>query len=82
MIVETNRTVEFRGIPYDASHGSPFDRGSADSYYGRFPSPHKYPNGTGNAPRVEGHDMSLAEMKAYYAGYEHNEQFGDKKSWD
>jgi hypothetical protein len=82
MIVETNRTQEFRGISYDASHGSPFDRGSADSYYGRFPSPHKYPNGTGRAPRIEGHDMTLAEMKAYYAGYEHNEQFGDKKSWD
>jgi len=82
MIVDTNRTQEFQGMIYDASHGSPFDRGSADSYYGRFPSPHKYPNGTGRAPRVEGHDMSLAEMKAYYAGYEHNEQFGDKKSYD
>lgn len=81
MIVETNRAQEFQGITYDATHGSPFDRGSADSYYGRFPSPHKYPNGTGNAPRIEGHDCTLAEMKAYYAGYEWNEQLGDKKSW-
>ena len=82
MIVETNRTQEFRGIEYDATHGIPFDRGSADSYYGRFPSPHKYPNGTGNNPRIEGHSMTLAEMKAYYAGYDYNEQAGDKKSWD
>jgi len=81
-MVATNPTVEFRGITYDASHGSPFDRGSADSYYGRFPSPHKYPNGTGRAPRVDTYDMSLQEIKAYYAGYEQNEEYGDKKSWD
>ena len=28
-------TIEFDGIDYDARHGGPFDRGSADSYYGR-----------------------------------------------
>jgi hypothetical protein len=82
MIVETDRTQEFQGITYDASHGSPFDRGSADSWYGRIPSPHKYPNGTGNKPRIEGHDMTLAEMKAYYKGYDYNEQFGGKKDYD
>ena len=82
MIVETPRTVEFRGITYDASHGSPFDRGSADSYYSRFPSPHKYPNGTGRAPRIDTFDMTFDEINAYYAGFEHNEDFGDKKSWD
>jgi len=82
MIVETDRTREFQGITYDASYGSPFDRGSADSWYGRFPSPHKYPNGTGNKPRIEGHDMTLAEMKAYYKGYDYNEQFGGKKDYD
>jgi len=32
---------------YDTSHGSPFDRGSADSYYGRWRSPHK--GGSGGA---------------------------------
>lgn len=81
MIIDQARTVEFQGISYDASHGSPFDRGSADSYYGRAQSPHKYPNGTGNAPRVEAPEMTLAEMRAYYKGYEYNEQFGDKKNW-
>jgi len=81
MIVEQTRTVTFRGVTYNAEHGSPFDRGSADSYYGRPQSPHKYPNGTGNAPRVEAQDMTLAEMAQYFRGYEYNEQFGDKKSW-
>lgn len=81
-MINEMQTIEFEGIVYDASHGSPFDRGSADSYYGRPQSPHKYPNGTGNAPRVEAQDMTLAEMRAYYRGYEYNEQLGDKKNWD
>ena len=30
----------------DESHGSPFDRGSADAYYGRPKDPHSWPYGT------------------------------------
>ena len=82
MIAEQTQTVTFQGITYDASHGSPFDRGSADSYYGRPRCPHKYPNGTGNAPRIEGPELTLQEMREYYRGYEYNECFGDKKSYD
>jgi len=81
MIVDTNRTVTFQGIEYDASHGSPFDRGSADSYYGRPQCPHKYPNGTGNPPRIEAPELTLKEMREYFRGYEYNEVFGDKKDW-
>jgi hypothetical protein len=81
MIVDQARTQEFQGIVYIATHGSPFDRGSADSYYGRAQNPHKYPNGTGNAPRVEAEAMTLQEMREYYKGYEYNEQFGDKKDY-
>jgi hypothetical protein len=81
-MITAERTVVFNGVTYDASHGSPFDRGSADSYYGRPQSPHKYPNGTGNPPRIEAQDMTLAEMAQYFRGYEYNERFGDKKSWD
>ena len=81
-MIDTVQTVEFQGITYDASHGSPFDRGSADSYYGRTQSPHKYPNGTGNAPRVEGSDMTLAEMREYYRGYEYNQESGERKQYD
>ena len=82
MIVEQTRTIEFQGIVYNAEHGSPFDRGSADSYYGRPQSPHKYPNGTGNAPRIEASELTLQEMREYFRGYEYNECFGDKKNWD
>lgn len=67
---------------YNTVHGSPFDRGSADSYYNRPRSPHWYPNGTGNGQRIERQDMSVEEIEAYYAGYDYNEECGDKKRWD
>jgi len=37
----------------DREHGSPFDRGGADSYYQRPFDPHYWPSGTGNGFRVE-----------------------------
>lgn len=67
---------------YDKSHGSPFDRGSADSWYSRPEDPHWYPEGTGFGKRIESQDMSMAELRAYFAGYEYNEKYGGKKSWD
>ena len=36
----------------DEIHGSPFDRGSADSWYSRERKPHFYPNGTYNGNPV------------------------------
>lgn len=61
-----------RSKQYDDSHGSPFDRGSADSYYGRPYNPHKYPNGTYNEPRVEW--LTADELEAYNAGFQANEE--------
>ena len=81
MIVDQARAVEFQGITYDATHGSPFDRGSADSYYGRPQNPHKGGVGGDSGPRIEAQDMTLVEMRAYYRGYEYNEAHGDKKDW-
>lgn len=60
-------------------HGSLFDRGSADSYYGRPRSPHWYPNGSYNEPRIE--DLSVEQIAEYNAGYVNNERFGHKKEW-
>jgi hypothetical protein len=61
------------------THGCLFDRGSADSYYGRMPNPHYGGVGGDSGPRVEVTDPeSVAE---YLAGYEDNEQFGDKKNY-
>lgn len=73
--------VEFEGKVYDTVHGGPFDRGSADSYYGRTPNPHYWPEGTGNGIRVEKIDMTPEEIEAYYAGFNENEQFGERKNW-
>ena len=73
---------EFNGVSYDDRHGGPFDRGSADSYYGRGMDIHYYVGATCQSERVEAKDMTPHEIAAYCAGYEYNEHFGDKKSWD
>jgi len=61
-------------------HGGLYDRGRADSYYGRAFSPHWYPEGTGNGPRVI--DLTPQERAEYAAGYRDNEEEGDFKNWD
>ena len=66
---------------YDESHGGPYDRGGADSYYGRIPKPHWWPNGTGKGERIEEQQMSDYQIKAYWAGYQDNEAAGDFKEW-
>jgi hypothetical protein len=80
--IDRAKMIEFRGEQFERAHGSPFDRGSADSYYGRPEDPHWYPEGSYRGTRIESEQMSMPELRAYYAGYEYNEQFGDKKSWD
>ena len=79
---------EFKGVQYDTSweskdtrHGGPFDRGSADSYYGRPTNPHFYIGATGTSDFVGILDMSEKDIQAYYAGYAYNEEKGDKKEW-
>jgi hypothetical protein len=69
-------------MEYDRRHGGAFDRGSADSYYGRPRSPHYFTGDTYNSFRVERHDMTAEEIAAYKAGYGENETNGDKKVWD
>jgi len=61
------------------NHGCLWDRGSADSYYGRKPNPHYGGVGGGSGPTVTVTDtLSVAE---YMAGYEDNQQFGSKKEY-
>jgi hypothetical protein len=69
-------------VAYDRSHGSPFDRGSADSYYNRPLDPHWYPEGSYNGERVDATHMSNRQLREYRAGYAYNEQFGDKKDYE
>lgn len=62
-------------------HGSPYDRGSADSYYRRRPKPHWFPNGTYNDPEIKESDMSPFEVAEYWRGYNDNEEAGDFKEY-
>lgn len=73
--------VEFNGVTYNARHGGPFDRGSADSYYNRGRRPHYFTGATYQSTQIEEVDMSEKEIADYNAGYEYNEAFGDKKDW-
>ncbi len=80
-VMDNKKTVEFQGKFYTTWHGQPFDRGSADSYYGRARDPHCYPEGTYKGEKVV-LEPGTETYEAYMAGYDYNEQFGDKKSWD
>jgi hypothetical protein len=70
-----------RGPQFDRKlHGGLFDRGSADSYYGRPQDPHWYPEGSYHGEKIT--DLNETELQEYLAGYDYNEQYGHKKSWD
>jgi len=80
VIDHTQQTQEFNGRDYDRRHGGPFDRGSADSYYNRACRPHYFLGDTYQSPEVIP-AVGSEEYQAYLAGYEFNEQYGDKKDW-
>lgn len=61
------------------THGSLFDRGSADSYYGRPQDPHY--GGVGGESGVKVTELTQEEIRDYLAGYSWNEHYGDKKAW-
>lgn len=65
---------------YSKIHGSPWDRGLADSYYGRKKDPHFWPEGTGKGKKVT--DLTPEQEEAYHAGYDYNEKMGEKKQWE
>jgi hypothetical protein len=71
---------EYNGKSYNDRHGGCFDRGSADSYYHRGRDPHYYVGATSMTAKVK--DLTAEELEAYHAGYDYNEQYGDKKNWD
>ena len=71
----------WKGVEYDDRHGGPFDRGSADSYYGRLRSPHVFLGDTNNSPMMTIEDMTDDEIEAYHAGYDYNENMRHYKKW-
>ena len=60
-------------------HGGAYDRGSADSYYGREYRPHYFTGATYQSTEIEEVDMSEEEIAAYAAGY--NETPFGQKDW-
>lgn len=66
---------------FDQRHGGPYDRGTADSYYGREYWPHYFVGDTHNSRRIDLEQMTAEEIVAYTAGYRDNEANGDKKEW-
>jgi hypothetical protein len=66
---------------YDERHGGPYDRGTADSYYGRDYNPHYFVGDTYNSPKIELAQMTVQEIVAYTAGYTNNETNGDRKEY-
>ena len=62
-------------------HGSAYDRGNADSYYGRPKDPHYYPNGTYNDPKIVEVDMTQEQIDAYHKGFDENEADCNFKDW-
>lgn len=61
------------------AHGSPYDRGGADSYYWRPKTPHKGGVGGDSGPRITA--LTDQEIAEYLQGYEDNEASGNKKDY-
>ena len=65
--------------PHNKRHGGPFDRGTADSWYGRGQNPHMFTGDSyaytpsGDSTLIEEKHMRPDELRSYKAGYAENE---------
>jgi hypothetical protein len=66
-------------IEMENRHGGLYDRGGADSYYGRPRNPHYFVGATYTSEKVT--DLTAEEIAEYNRGYDDNEAGGDKKDW-
>ena len=62
-------------------HGGAYDRGAADSYYGRGRKPHYYVGDTYNSDIVTEERMTLQEIQDYNQGFDDNQASGNFKDW-
>ena len=62
-------------------HGGPYDRGRADSYYGRGFNPHYFIQDTYRSQEITLVAMTGDEILEYAQGYKDNEAAGDFKDW-
>jgi hypothetical protein len=64
--------------PNKHRHRGPYDRGSADAYYGRSYSPHYYVDESFHAAKITRDQMTPEQIAEYREGYE---QEGSSKDW-
>ena len=77
---EQERVVRgLRDWQFQRKHGSLYDRGSADSHYGRPRVPHYGGVGGDSGKRVD--QLTPEEVAEYHAGYTYNELYGEKKDY-
>lgn len=62
-------------------HGSPYDRGRADSYYRRTFDPHFYDYSAKALERRVKIEKGTPEYDQYRQGFRDNEAEGDYKDW-
>ena len=65
----------------DRGHGSPYDRGAADSYYQRSFRPHYFVADTYNSDEIQQSEMTLEEIQEYTRGWRENQASQNFKDW-
>ena len=73
--------MDYSNVQKFKRHGGAYDRGSADSWYGRPFDPHYFVANTYDSPRIELADMSVEEILAYTQGFKDNEAAQTFKDW-
>ena len=66
----------------DRGHGSPYDRGAADSYYRRDFNPHYFVGDTYRSQEITLVVMTGEEFDEYARGYKDNEAAQNFKEWE
>ena len=66
----------------DRGHGSPYDRGSADSYYQRSFRPHYFVGDTHMSDEIQQSEMTLEEIQEYTRGWRENQEAQNFKEWE
>jgi len=68
-------------MTHNERHGGPWDRGTADFWYGRPYEPHFFKGATYSTDKIELKDMTAAEIAAYTNGFKTAEADGSQKDW-
>lgn len=66
----------------DRGHGSPYDRGTADSYYQRSFRPHYFVGDTYNSDEIQQSEMTFEEIEEYIRGWRENQASQNFKEWE